>query len=153
MKTDRKLISMKDYVLEQKQIWNHDNTMHASANYVTATVNYANFLTLQLELGQFVPCDLEGNVLSEPEGFMVYKGWLKDDKYWEGADLKLIKQYQQAKDRVIFEGFEHHKLGDMITNGSTSFSRLSLIDGEYKIENAVHDSIIITPQAVETYKI
>lgn len=67
---------------------------------------YANFLKQPLELWMFVPCGLEGNVLEEP----------KDDSYLGGRGetdvLKLLRfehetdQYQQAKKRCLFEGFE-----------------------------------------------
>ena len=52
--------------------------------------DYANFLSQKLELWMFVPCDENGNVLE-------YK-----EPYEDGTNI----QYQQAKDRVLFEGFE-----------------------------------------------
>jgi len=63
-------------------------------------VNYKEFLIKPLELGFFVPCDLEGNVLEKPE-----KPKHEDNNsmlhYHDDIDV-----YQEALDRVLFEGLE-----------------------------------------------
>jgi hypothetical protein len=81
-----KLISMTDYVLEQEKYL--DITNRQKLEHI---INYANFLKQPLELWMFVPCDLEGNVLIEPIE--------QNPIYWS-------KEYQQAKERVLFEGFD-----------------------------------------------
>jgi hypothetical protein len=98
-----KLISMKDFVLQQL----NDDRPHISDQFewdlfnhcfVARVENYANFLNQPLTLGMFVPCDEEGSVLSEPK--------LKDFEHFEYAGDKLevaLNKYQQAKDRVLFE--------------------------------------------------
>ena len=72
------------------------------SNDLESIKNYANFLSQKPEKWMFVPCDDEGNVLEEPT---------KSIKIIGGENLankKRIEQYQQALDRVIFEGFTSH---------------------------------------------
>lgn len=57
------------------------------------------FLNTPLSLGQFVPCDDEGNVMDEP------KEWIHEVGKNYGHDEQM-KRYQAAKDRVLFDGFE-----------------------------------------------
>lgn len=66
---------------------------------------HAKFLQQTPTLGMFVPCDEEGNVLEEPEK---YNDWLKFKNKYEYGEFytKKCKQYQQAQQRVIFEGWE-----------------------------------------------
>lgn len=62
---------------------------------------YAKFLKQVLNLGMFVPCDEEGNILKEP---LNYNKWIKKElntPYW--LDLSKYEQYKQAKERVLFE--------------------------------------------------
>ena len=51
-------------------------------------------------LNRFLPCDLDGNVLSEP------KGWIDDGSDDTGLldDIE-YRVFQEAKSRVIFKGF------------------------------------------------
>ncbi|MDM1299943.1 hypothetical protein HXZ94_15720 [Empedobacter falsenii] len=79
--------------------------------------NYDHFIEQPLKLGMLVPCDEEDNVLEEPtmEKYGYYfsnhqekqSGWM----YEEGEDeyYKLLEKYQQAKERVLFEGFSVYK--------------------------------------------
>ena len=57
---------------------------------------HAKFLQQIPTLGMFVPCDEEGNVLEEPDSIGV-----GNEFYYERA----LDQYQQAEQRVIFEGW------------------------------------------------
>jgi len=50
------------------------------------------------KLGDFIPCDKDGNVLEEP-----YK-WVDGFLCPDGCDKTEWNQYQQAKSRVIFAG-------------------------------------------------
>lgn len=88
-----KLISMTDFVLEKK------------ASH-TQIIRYAQFLKQPLSLGMFVPCDDEGNILKEPV----------DDSDRGRCEYDLLKKltfkensekYQQAKDRILFEGYTY----------------------------------------------
>ena len=66
--------------------------------------NFDYFIEQPLTLGMFVPCDEEGIILSECTYlYDVYKNLSNDEK----RDYKLrCENYQQAKERVLFEGFE-----------------------------------------------
>lgn len=83
------LISMREYVLEcYEEIQN-------SCVFENNCFNYANFLSQKLEIWQFIPCKLVDGVwvvLEEPN---------RNDQ-----DTWLWMEYQQAKERCLFEGFE-----------------------------------------------
>src|SRR5690606_19676303 len=56
--------------------------------------NYAQFLKQPLRLEMFVPCDEEGNVLEVPTDTTSMR---RNQK---------IEQYNEAKEKVLFEGFK-----------------------------------------------
>jgi len=94
-----KLISMTDFVLEQGK----------TTIIINQSIRYAHFLNRTLELGMFVPCDLEGNVLEEPlQNDLKYDINISDvetdfDSYkWHEDFVK----WDEAKERVLFEGFD-----------------------------------------------
>ena len=84
-------------------VWNGDQDEYVKlslgfeAKKWIVTKQYMQFLWAPLELGMFIPCDKDGNVLSEPKNWSKFIG--KDYKY----SLE-CKQYQEAKERVLFEG-------------------------------------------------
>lgn len=106
----KNLISMTDFVLtpmltlvskkvlDKLEPYQYHNYSHS------ANINYAKFLKQPLELWMFVPCDENGNVLEEP-----YNDGNGDNYF--GA---LLDEYQQAKERCLFEGFECQKQGKEI---------------------------------------
>ena len=90
------LQSMTDFVLKidgiVKQPEDQD-TDDWSLSCFSVIENYANFLKQPLQLGFFVPCDENGNVLDPSDVFKsCEKGFL----------------YGKAKERVLFKGFEHY---------------------------------------------
>ena len=103
----KNLIPMTDFVLSQN-------------GYLTdcfkRSHNYAKFLKQPLELWMFVPCDDDGNVLKFD--------YPQNKAFVDVAQIEFEKQYQQAKERCLFEGFEFTK--------SQKFSM------ENKIKNSVH---------------
>ena len=73
------------------------NSKALSYHKMTKAVHdYTLFIEKQSELRMFVRCDEDGNVLSDPSESGLYSvnagGWEKDNK-----------QYQKAKERVLFE--------------------------------------------------
>lgn len=95
-----KLTSMTDFVLEQMKEVTLDGT-----GVVCARIgNYANFLKQNLNLGMFVPTDEAGNVLKEPERWKDYL--LAPESFDGNKEWYELYAYQQAKERVLFEGFE-----------------------------------------------
>jgi len=83
-----KLISMTDFVLEQKI------QSYEPEHILKRITNYANFLKQPLKLEMFVPCDEDGNVLEVPNS---------DNEINNYFDLSF--EYHQAKERVLFKGF------------------------------------------------
>ena len=88
-----KLIRMTDFVL------NLDNE-DLNEQKIQSIFDYANFLKQPLKLEMFVPCDDDGNVLEYPDSIGV-----GNDFYYKRA----FDQYEQAKEKVLFEGFEVKK--------------------------------------------
>lgn len=91
-----KLISMTDFVIEtlEKEV----TVDYGASEKIMEVFRYANSIKQFLEIWMFVPCKLvEGVwvVLEVP----IYNG--VDDQYY-GAQ---IEQYEQAKEKVLFEGF------------------------------------------------
>lgn len=72
---------------------------------------YASFLSKPLTLGMFVPCDEDGNVLEEPIETI------------GGVEL-YNEQYQQAKKRVLFEGFTFDDENNLLNFKDDSLSLL-----------------------------
>ena len=102
---------MTDFVLQQNldraNILSHHNVISKFKN-----INrYATFLKQPLELWMFVPCDEDGNVLEEPESL---KGYYETDKEGMETERKLREQYQKAKERCMFEGFETFTIEEII---------------------------------------
>ncbi|NQY41969.1 MAG: hypothetical protein HRT87_01280 [Legionellales bacterium] len=88
----------------QNKIKNRDLTYVGAEKY-HEIVHYQKLITLPPSLGKFIACDLEGNVLEKPVNYERYgeievNGGLK----W-GSDCK---QYQEAQNRVIFEGCKYN---------------------------------------------
>ena len=78
----------------------HNEISHFEDDYEHIT-KYANFITQPLTKGMFIPCDEEGEVLSEPEHFE----WWVNLQQMKTPDIE-CSQYQQAKERVLFADFD-----------------------------------------------
>jgi len=87
---ENKLMSMVDFILEQdKRIELYQGTQMQNC------INYAKFLKQPLSIEMFVPCKLVDGV------------WVVLDQFMEIKGRKLeLKEYQQAKEKCLFEGFE-----------------------------------------------
>jgi len=110
--------------------------------------NFDNFLKQPLEIWMFVPCELiEGVwvVLEEPE-FPKAENRGIYDGLSELYDYRL-KEYQQAKERVLFEGFVLRKNG-WLTFGGLDFYNLNN-NKVYTIENIVDLKPELTPTAIK----
>jgi hypothetical protein len=143
-----KLISMTDFVLEQVKILIHgkDPANIKKYDYVLRTTAYAKFLKQPLELWMFVPCGEDGNVLEEKSIFNT-----TDEDYI--FDSESFNKYQQAKERCLFDGFEHIK-----DDYKSIFSRIRwegnreiLIQyfKEMNIENLIRHNLTLTPAALK----
>jgi len=103
-----KLISMTDFVLEQSAKINDAEIL------VRLLVRFASFLSQKLELWMFVPCKLVDGVwvvLEEPKEenyFNVNKPineYSESDKKGLDAYYLPMMEFEEAKKRVLFEGF------------------------------------------------
>lgn len=94
---------MTDFVLEQEKL-NQKNTSRLAC----LCANYAQFLKQPLTLGMFVPCDEDGNVWKFPPTQEEWEWCEKDSTEAEQSFKQKEFYYQQAKERVLFEGFEVH---------------------------------------------
>lgn len=121
----KKLISTADYVLEKEQIV--ENGYHRV--FCHKVCNYAKFLKTPLDIGMFVPCDEDGNVLEEPKK---YSDFLKYGSFGllTGSEVDENSKYHKAKERVIFEGF-------IFVKALTAF-------GESEYYRFMYEEIIIT---------
>lgn len=109
----KNLISMVDFVLEQ-----HEQCISSTQR----TYNYAKFLKQPLGLGMFIPCDENDNILEFPN--------ILDHKY-SGTDVNNfepdLKEFQQAKEKVIFKNFKvnYFDLGGSPIDKNSSFEIMS----------------------------
>jgi hypothetical protein len=87
-----KLISITDYVLNSIEKVGYGKSQ---VEFVATVRAYANFLKQPLNLGMFIPCDENGNVVEYP-----------DHNYNSMEYMDEFDVYNEAKNRVLFEGFE-----------------------------------------------
>lgn len=138
-----KLISMTDFVLEQMKEVTLDGT-----GVVCARIgNYANFLKQPLTLAMFVPCDLEGNVLEEPHNLGLINTYPTGDVIMDKSFEKAI-EYQQAKERVLFEGCFLNFKGEVIVK-ETEFQTLKYADSNWTIEDLTQFDLTLTQSAIK----
>jgi len=136
-----KLISMTDFVLKQNKTLDFN-----PANKWKDCLNYANFINKPLKLEYFVPCDDEGNVLEKETEHSAY-----------ADDLK----YQQAKEKVLFEGFwldETYKMKNRqlpyLTNGEISvFLHSDFAIRNQFIEEIAGANITLTQNAIKQFNL
>lgn len=121
-----KLIPMVDFVLEAHE---------ACVSSTFDNYRYAKFLKQPINIGMFIPCDEDGNVLEEPDSVGVGNQF-----YYERA----LDQYQQAKERVLFEGFEIDEF-NMLHHKETGI-RYDLAT-VYTIEDIIHSEPTLTASA------
>jgi len=109
------LIKMTDFVLEQnkEREFNtfyeeiEEELLQVQVNFAKRCRGYANFLKRELELGMFIPCDDDGNVLERPNNWAYFKSYGVNDL--SKRDAKNCLKYQKAKEAVLFEGVEIRK--------------------------------------------
>lgn len=93
--------SMVEFVLDKadkfRQVDNYD-----IIDYQSDTENYANALSQTPRLGHFIPCDENDVPLQEPSQFNLWKVGIN----YDDSQDDICQKYQQACDRVLFEGFK-----------------------------------------------
>ena len=138
-----KLISCTEFVKDQ---WSID----LNASQRDRIKNYANFLLLPLTLGMFIPTNEKGEVLEEPN--KKYYQSLKDvDKaIWEYD--RLLDEFHEAKQRVIFEGCElikEHQYSWSIQHDNQNY----IFHKNFTIEDLIDLNITITEKAINQFKL
>lgn len=107
-----KLISMTSFIEEQEKFilaTEHGSVKDWDRVYVQRTISYCRFLRQPLTLGMFVPVDEDGNVLKEITEPNKSDYWSDNDTVFSAElyrnNLDEFKNYQKAKEKVLFEGF------------------------------------------------
>ena len=83
-----------------KNKWKELRTVMTATNIAFKFDAWVDFYDTNLQLWMFVPCDEKGNVLEEPRNFQPILGSGYDDTEQWVIDCR---EYQKAKDRVIFD--------------------------------------------------
>jgi hypothetical protein len=97
-----RLIKMSDYNKEQ-ELSLRNNSEYTNEEALVSIFKATDFIQQKLNIGMFVPCYLDGNVLVKPVFYEMYiKG---KHELFTMDEYNLCKQYQKAKERVIFKGF------------------------------------------------
>jgi len=153
-----KLISMTEKVLELEKEFN--NGIYTFAEFTNIICNYANFLNQPLKLEYFVPCDDKLNVLKEPKD---YKVWINGGGGFMNVDEVLpCQKYQQAKEKVLFDGFGYRKdranhlielhLNSIFLFTYNSSTECFLIFGS-TIEDLVKYNLTLTQNAIKQFNL
>lgn len=87
---------MTDFVLEQ-----YKNPLQDDQKAYENIIKYAEFIRKPLTLGMFVPCDADGDVFIKPNE-LEYQ--LANEEHM--ASKWVVNAYQEAKEKVLFKGFE-----------------------------------------------
>ena len=139
------LISMTDFVLE---IDKNDKRLNGKYD---AIISYANFLKTPLNLGMFVPCDENDNILEKPEFY--YKQ--ENLKHLKGMQLliaeetnKRVSEYQKAKEKVLFNRFKI-KDGLSISDEHSIFHPFWNYEGVWKISKGIKTIEDLIPYNLE----
>lgn len=133
----KNLIGMTDFALEQiEKLKRSEINILQFRNNIG---NYANFLKQPLTLGMFVPCDDDGNVLSET--------YSEKENTKNKTFSQLSNEYQIAKSKVLFEIYSFELERDNIWY--FGINEISLIGFEKigTIENLTEYNLILTQTA------
>lgn len=90
-----KLISMTDFVLEQKDKFENKTpiTIQETRLFYPRIFGYAEFLKQSLKLEMFVPCYFRDGIAIPYTNETII------------SSIELFNEYEQAKEKVLFEGF------------------------------------------------
>lgn len=90
--------TLHDYVIEKSDLYWSDKV--DLNDFIGNTENFAKLTNRAPRLGDFVPCDEDGNVLEEPyryrDGFTSKETAIQNKEDWN--------KFHQAQSRVIFKG-------------------------------------------------
>ena len=116
--------------------------------YEEIRTNYDSFLKQSLNLGMFVPCDEDGNVLEEPSNYQLYElGVAPNDE-----QIKECGAYEKAKEKFLFEGIEFRTNGVnfLIINEDTfAFHDFNIKFKNLTVEFLVQYNLQLTESAIK----
>ena len=142
------LQSMTDFILKIDAIVTQPEDQDIddwNLNCFSVIENYAKFLKQPLKLEMFVPCDDSGNVLEEPTNYEKRLSNMMTEYNDE------VYTYNQAKERVLFKGFEHY-LFMQADNVQHNKSRKCFSFPNYNgviIEDLISLEVELTPTAIK----
>jgi len=130
-----KLISMTNFVLQQHAESSNQNEFEDNC------FNYANFLKQEIKLEMFVPC-IDNIPFSELQLEILNS----DD-----AVPELRKVHKQAKEKVLFEGFEiaTNKEGEKFILGDYTCLKISDLENGDVEDLVKYVHIKLTPNAIK----
>jgi hypothetical protein len=153
-----RLINMTDFVLQESKGGQQVNSITSQLYHDLRRIKkYANFLKQPLKLEMFVPVDEDGNVLECP----IYNTEHSDSCYCNSCEKEtkrydeLYKKYTQAKEKVLFEGFEiyKHTKDCIIKDNEIIFewmeNRFSHTGTTIESLTLSHDNFNLTPNAIK----
>lgn len=110
---------MTDFVLNQKQSesFNEKTFINEALISLENIRNYAKFLKQPLKLEMFFPCDNDDEIL-KPQ-YIAGKEEIYNEFVHE-ASMDKVKEYNDAKEKVLFEGF-YIKRGSSNTDNMTTY--------------------------------
>jgi len=142
-----KLISMTDFVIEQKITETFDTPQimwyDSEVNKLDKIRTYANFLKQPLELWMFVPCDEDGNVLEKPKGTDLNSSFFEMQE-----DYNLEVKYEIAKEKCLFEDCELMDGWCIHLSDGTLFAGIDKLSG-YTVEDLTHYKPLLTQTAIK----
>ena len=143
------LMSMTDFILNQKQSesFNEKTFINEELISLEKIRNYANFLRQPLELEMLIPCDEDGDILDEPEDYEVRLPNMMTEYNDE------VYRYKQAKEKVLFEGFEFRRNGGVnfltINEDTFAFHDFNIKFKYLTIEFLVQYNLELTESAIK----
>jgi len=140
------LIGMTDFVLREisflpnqtkNNVLKEDYSVVIKSNKFI--YDYANFLKRPLTLGQFIPCDLDGNFLEEPIHIFSDHPDKEHSKMYQNS--KPVIEYKEVLERVIFSEILLKDIGSsfMVVYNGTNLFRFS--KNRNKLENREPENI------------
>ncbi|MDV3774046.1 hypothetical protein CMU14_13265 [Elizabethkingia anophelis] len=157
---ENKLIPMTEFILQQEEIRmqsNPYNEQEYDNDFIRSVNEYAKFLSQPLTLGMFIPCDDNDEPIERPD----LEDYIFEEhpelpgnpkEYDDDAFQKDYDVYEQACERVLFEGFEVKigGLSDTVINKKLSFAIYVQPSLGYTIETLCNKNLTLTATAIKS---
>ena len=110
------------------------DNMKSPMGLINSYSDYIDLLRQAPKIGDFVPCNEDGEVLETPE---TWGSWNPDSPSYE--DMESHSKYEEAQFRVKWQGWEHAESGTIV-NRELSISIYTTADGGL----CTHDKQLLT---------